>query len=150
MDHNGLVGSRRKREDVTDDGIVLGLGKVRIGADSNWPSNGDKPGPFRIHWISLHCTASLSLVIHTHLLLALFIPPPFVQYLVFWSNFYSVWKISTIILLTVSVPSSIIRGANAQNLDITKKCSAAPMGAVMVADEGGQTKSDSRIKLQNC
>ena len=64
-----------KREDVTDDGIVLGLGKVRIGADSNWPSNGDKPGPFCIHWISLHCTASLSLVIHTHLPLALFIPP---------------------------------------------------------------------------
>ena len=101
----------KTRKDVTDDGIVLGLGEVRIGADSNWPSNGDKPGPFCIHWISLHCTASLSLVIHSHLPLALFIPP--VQYLVFWSNFYSVWKISTIILLTVSVPSSIIRGANA-------------------------------------
>ena len=39
----------------------------KIVAHSNWPSNRDKPRPFCIHRISLHCTASSSLVIHSHL-----------------------------------------------------------------------------------
>ena len=36
--------------------------------DSNWPCRtGDKLWPFRIHWITLHPSASSSLVIHSNL-----------------------------------------------------------------------------------